>query len=253
MRVLFVVDGDDPTGLTLARAAARLGHSTTLGDLRRTRFELRTGSDGGPFLDGAPVDVDVVVNRTDVNGLGLASPVALRRQLGSTWYELHSAAREEQGLLLAVLDAFELSGTRVINGPAAVEMDLMRNLVVERLARRGVALTPSEVSYVSYLVTCGRVALQPGQDRPGPDVLGVCKLVSEVAHFDLGAVRFGLSAGGHRLVGWTQRPELTHLDRDTASAIAESLMLELVGKADNGTVPPLRPFIPDMVERFEQT
>lgn len=252
MNVLVILNGSDPTGLLLAGAAARLGHATHVADLRRARFELRTGSDGAVWLDGAPLAVDAVVNRTDVNGLGLASPAALRRQLGSAWYELHSAAREEQGLLLAVLDAFELSGTRVINGPAAVELELMRNLVVERLARRGVALTPTEVSDVSYLVTGGRVALQPGQDRPSPDVLGVCKLVSEVTHFDLGAVRFGLSAGGHRLVGWTSRPELTHLDLDTAGAIAESLMLELVGKADNDAVPPLRPFIPDMVERFEQ-
>lgn len=140
----------------------------------------------------------------------------------------------------------------VINPPEAVEFEWMRNLVVERLARRDVAVTASDVPDVSYLVTGGRVALQPGQDRPTAEVLAICKLVSEVAAFDLGEVRFVSSGGVQRLSGWSSRPHLTLLDPATARAIAASLMEQLVGRVGAETNPPGRPFIVDMIERFEQ-
>lgn len=252
MKVLVIVEGRDPTGLLLADATARLGHVTSLADLRRSRFEVRTGSAPHVLLDGETLDADVVVNRTSVNGLGLAPPAALQRQVASTWYEAHSAAREEQGLLLAVLDGLSLDGVRVINAPEAIEFESMRNLVVERLARRDVAVTASDVPDVSYLVTGGRVALQPGQDRPTAEVLAICKLVSEIAAFDLGEVRFLSSDGRQWLSGWTSQPQLTHLDVSTARAMAESLMEELVGRVGAETDPAGRPFIRDMIERFEQ-
>lgn len=246
----MIIEGGDPTGVLLAHATAHLGHATTLVDLRRARVELRTGPGGGVRFDGVPLDVDVVVNRTGINGLGLAPPAALQRQVGATWYELHSAAREEQGLLLAVFDWFELNGVRVINPPEAVEMESMRNLVIERSARRGVAITPSETVNSSYLVTGGRVALQQGQDRPTTDVLSACKLVSESALFDIGEVRFGT---GGTVVGWTSRPHLAPRDVGVARALAGALMEELIGRSGSATVPPGRPLIPDMVERFEQS
>ena len=200
-------------------------------------------------MDGVPVDADVVVNRTGVNGLGLAPPAALQRQIGATWYELHSAAREEQGLLLAVFDWFALNGVEVLNPPEAVEMESMRNLVIERLARRGVPINPKGSESGSYLVTGGRIALQPGQVRPSSAVLNACKLISDVAAFDIGEVWFG--PGEAVVVGWTSKPELTHLDLRVARALAESLMEELIGRSGSATVPPGRPFIPDMVGRFE--
>lgn len=250
MKVVVVLDGADPTGLLLAAAAARIGHDTSVVDLRRSAFELRTGPGAGVRLHGAPLLVDAVVNRTLVNGLGLASAAALRRQAGSTWYELHSAAREEQGMLLAVFDWFAHEGVRVINPPRAAELESMRNVVIERLARRGVGVDARATPDASYLVAGGRIVLQPGQERPAASLLMSCALLAEIAGFDLGTVSFESSCGEPKVVGWASQPDLTHLDVATADAIAQSMVLELLGTSGGAAVSPTRPFVPDMVDRL---
>lgn len=111
-------------------------------------------------------------------------------------------------------------------------------------------MDPARTPDVSYLVTGGRVALQPGQERPAANVLSSCAVMAEVAAFDLGSVGFG-SGGEQRPVAWTSRPDLTHLEVATADALAQSMMLELLGLAGEEAALPTRPFIPDMVERFE--
>jgi hypothetical protein len=246
-----MLDGRDPTGYELADACARLGHDTVVVDLRRSRLELEVGPASGVRIGGEPLVADVVVNRTGVNGLGLAAPAALVRQSGRTWYELHSAAREEQGLLLAIFDHLLLGGVRVINPPEAAELELMRNLVIERLGGKGIPVNVGGAPDVRYLVAGGRIALQPGQHRPDPMVLRTCKQVAGVAEFDLGEVSFEVAEGAPRLVEWTSAPDLGHLDPAVAGAMSESVMRALLGETGHSAPLPSRPFIEDMIERYE--
>lgn len=251
MRVVVITDGNDPTAISMADGAANLGHDSTVVDLRMDRIDLRVGMEPVISMHGMPLESDVVINRTGVNGLGLASGPALIRQRGRTWYELHSAAREEQGLLLAVFDAFSHSGTMVINAPVAAEMNLMRNLVVERLARHRVYVAGGAGGRTRYIVAGGRVVLLPDQSRPEDDVLRICRRVGEVAGFDLGWIEFSADAAGSHLADWNPHLDLDGIDQRWQLPIAESIVRTLIGDGGNREPEsPSRPLITDMIDRL---
>ena len=124
---LFVVEGDDPGAVMLAAAFRRHGWRTRVLDLRFQRPTL-DGSGHRPvvWIDGAPTEPDVVVNRTATSRLGLAPGSALARQLPVTWWARHLAAREEQGLLLACFDVWEQAG-RLYNPVRTLDRRLLRS------------------------------------------------------------------------------------------------------------------------------
>jgi hypothetical protein len=88
---LILVDGDDPGAGLLASAFRRHRWSVRVVDLRFARPTLDAADEVVVRIDGHPVDSDIVINRTGISGLGLASAAALDRQLPTTWSGRHLA------------------------------------------------------------------------------------------------------------------------------------------------------------------
>lgn len=246
MNALILVEGRDPTGQLLGDALADLGHSSSIVDIGQARLSVRTGSEPALTIDGRPTEPDLVVNRTSVNGHGLASPALLRHQPGATWFERHTTARERQGLLLAVLDHLGRSA-RVLDPPAAAEHLLMRNRVVEILAARGIPVATPDVDDGVVRVAAGRIVMAPGDDRPSAHLREASAALAEAGRFDMATVTHRAGV----LTGWSLPLDLNAPDLPTARAMARSVVTTCgVGAIGPPTTRPTRPFITDMVDRF---
>jgi hypothetical protein len=207
-----VHDGWDPTAELLADAGRRLGVEVVELDLRHDRLGVRIGGDGAEVRHGATtLRPDIVVNRTTVTGLGLASASLLERQRPHGWQDRHVAARQEQGLLLAVFDVWERAGAIVMNPTTAEDLSVMPNAVVERLGRAGVVVDRRVATEdtVEILVARGRGIAHRGGREPGRTDLSAALLVAAQAGFDLGSVRLRPDAGRPTVTAWDHRPDLT--------------------------------------------
>ncbi len=250
--ILVLTDGADHTAEAFADAAIVAGHRVVLADLRVDRFSLRIGASEPLRMNGTVIEPSVVLNRTGVNGLGLAPPSALLRAPFETWYGRHVVAREEQGLLLALFDRLALDGVRILNPPRATELALMRNLVVERLAsRRVVFAAPTGGRVERLLVLDGRIFLRPGQSQPPRGVQIAAKAIAEVAEFQLGEIVAETTEAGWLLQDWTPQADLSDVAGPALRAMADAIVREILDPvADGGgsTSLPSELFIPDLVE-----
>lgn len=196
--VLLVVDSEDTGAVMLGAAFRRHRWRARVLDLRYSRPTL-DGSGPVPVVrvDGTPVEPDVVINRTDVNRMGLPSARMLDRQIATTWLARHLAAREEQGLLLACLDIWDRT-SRLYNPLAAVDRALLQRAVHADMRKRGLPIG-----------TAGTKGDSDGSGRQG-----VCWVVDGT-----------VLAPSARLEGKPWEP--VELSDDTASAIRQ--VAELAG------------------------
>jgi hypothetical protein len=183
-------------------------------------------------LRGQEIRPDLVMNRSSISGLGLAAPAALIRQRSTSWRERHAAAREEQALLLAVLDAFERTGAGVANASASADLALMPNAVTERLHRRGVTVVRRrEGDVLEVLVAAGRGvayrSLGSAERVATQGNLDTAVVVAEAAGCTLAAVTFVEVDGGVVVSGWEHRPDL--LTWPDAHHCALGVLLQLGG------------------------
>ncbi|MEM8906123.1 MAG: hypothetical protein AAGF02_20660 [Actinomycetota bacterium] len=213
--LLVVHGGGDPTAALLLRSAERLGWKAVEADLRSDRFSLGVAATTVVRLRGRPISPHLVVDRSATTGLGLSGPDALRRQRGTAWRERHTAAREEQALLLAALDQLARGGAVVANPSTAADLALMPNAIVERLARTDVPVRRAgEPDGVEVLVAGGRgVAYRHHGELAGPTPTNAhLRDAAEVATA-AGATLLSVSftdRGGRRVVtGWDVLPDLT--------------------------------------------
>jgi len=126
--LLIIAEGSDPTVELLLEAANGFGVDVSLVDLRYDRFDLAVGPRAVVRVNGNSITTPtVVMNATSANSLGLAGDAALQRQRSSRWQQRHLAAKEEQGLLLAVLAHFRRDGAILVNPPEASDLALMPN------------------------------------------------------------------------------------------------------------------------------
>lgn len=238
MRVLVISAGGDPTADLLVLAAQRLGHDAGTVDLRSDRLTLVVDPDGARVRrNGQTLAPEVVVNRSSVNGLGLASPGALVRQRDTSWRRRHVAAREEQGLLLAVFDVWQRSGVVVADLPRAADLALMPNAVIERLGRSGVPVNRSLDGTTEVLVARGRGVAHRG-DEAGDAHLATALSVADAAEFGVGSVGLADQRGVLVVTGWSHQPELhTWPEPET---VAMAVLANLVGEtpAQLGESPP---------------
>ncbi len=251
--VLVLHDGGDPTAQLLATAGRLLGWEVTDADLRIDRFELGVGPTGSVVrLRGQEVRPDLVLNRSSVTGLGLAAPTALTRQRGTAWRERHAAAREEQALLLAVLDALERAGADVVNGSAAVDLALMPNAVAERLLRRDVPVVlRRDGDRLEVLVAAGRGvayrSLGPTEQIATQRHLDTATVVAEAAGCSFAAVTFVELGDAVAVSGWDHQPDL--LAWPDSHHCALGVLLQLGGVDRPSLVEPAPTFFVDELGR----
>ncbi len=251
--LLIVHDGGDPTAHLLAVAGRHLGWAVTEADMRMDRFELNVGSSGSMVrLRGREIRPDLVLNRASVTGLGLAAPAALGRQRTTAWRERHAAAREEQALLLAVLDAFDRAGADVVNGSAAADLALMPNAVVERLQRRDVPVVHRpDADRLEVLVAAGRGvayrSLGSVEQVATQGHLEVATVVAEAASCTFAAVTFVELDEAMAVSGWEHRPDL--LGWPDSHHCALGLLLQLGGVDRPNLVEPAPSFFVDELGR----
>ncbi|MEO1062100.1 MAG: hypothetical protein AAFZ07_11825 [Actinomycetota bacterium] len=250
--LLIVHDGGDPSAQLLAAAGRRLGWTVDDADLRVDRFELTVGASGSVVrLRGLEVQPRLVLNRSSVTGLGLAGPAALRRQRGAAWRERHAAAREEQALLLAVLDGFERAGAEVVNAATAADLALMPNAVTERLHRRGVRVVRRDTEHLEVLVAAGRGVAYRSLDATERIAtqrhLDLATVVAEAAGCSVTAVRFVDEGEASAVSGWDHRPDL--LAWPDPDHCALGLLLQLGGVDRPALVVPAPTFFVDELGR----
>jgi hypothetical protein len=168
---LILVEGYDPGAGLLASAFRRHRWSVRVADLRFGWPPLDASADPVVVrLDGRSVDVDIVINRTGISGLGLSSAAALDRQLPTSWSGRHLAAREEQGLMLACLDVWDRA-SRPYNSVRTTDRRLLRPAVEAELAADGVPVgrvdsTPGEAT--ACWVVDGEIAASATRPSDGP-------------------------------------------------------------------------------------
>ncbi len=252
-QMVVIHDGSDPTAQLLVTEGRRLGWHVSDADLRSDRFELGVGVAGSMVrLRGQEVRPDLVLNRSSVTGLGLAAPAALTRQRGTAWRERHAAAREEQALLLAVLDSFERSGADVVNRSSAADLALMPNAVTERLHRQGVRVVHRPGGdHLEVLVAAGRgVAYRSHgstEQVATQTHLDAATVVADAAGCTFAAVTFVEVDDAIAVSGWDHRPDL--LSWPDAHHCALGLLLQLGGVDRPSLVEPAPTFFVDELGR----
>lgn len=244
---VVVHDGWDATAELLADAGRRLGADVVELDLRIDRLGVRIGPGGAEVRHGGrELRPDVVINRSSVTGLGLASAPMLDRQRPHGWHDRHIAARQEQGVLLGAFDAWERAGAALLNATTAEDLALMPNAVTERLVRAGVGVTRREdIDVVEILVAGGRgIAHRLGTNPTGAH-LRTALAVAGHAGFELGTVRVRTGIEHAAVSGWDHRPDLTSWPRAERIALAVwSTMVQL--DPDALTDPPPRFFVDEL-------
>lgn len=243
--MLVLRGGPDATGDLLVAATARLDSAVLDVDLRVDRFSVDVTRSGAQVrLNGEVVHPTVVINRTGINGLGLSSTDGLARQRSSSWHERHTEGREEQGVMLAVFEAWQTQGVTVLNDPRATDLTLMPNAVSDRIGRAGGAFraSPPAEGDVSVLLCRGTGITASAQ--AGSEHLDLARRVAVAAEFELGSARI---RPGKQLVAcaWTPFPTLEEWDEPELLAL--SIMVEATG-ADLETLEPSPPryFVPDL-------
>lgn len=209
--MLIVAGGADPTTELVVEAAHELGIDVDLIDLRSHRLSVRVGDEDRAVLNGdRALNPLVVFNTTSVNGLGLAGADALVRQRSRRWRYRHTAAREEQGVLLAAFAQWRESGVVLVNSPEAHDLSLMPNAVVDRLDRAGVPVNRKliEGTRTEILLAAGRVVAHLGP-VPTTGQVEIARQTAIAAGFELGSVEIFTRPSGIEVVaGWTHQPEL---------------------------------------------
>ncbi|MFC4944434.1 hypothetical protein [Pseudonocardia sp. GCM10023141] len=231
--VLFVLEGDDPGAALLAAAFRRHGWRARLLDVRFTRPTLDACAEpaGAVRIDGNGDAPDIVINRTATSGLGLPGPAALERQLPLTWSGRHLAAREEQGLLLAVFDCWDRD-SRLYNPVRAQD----RRLVAALPTR--VDLPPDGRRGACWIVDDTIVAACAEQDGGGWRQVAVSAATAELARgvaatsdLRLGQVDCWQQRGGSTIVtDWSPIPPFHTLRARTGIDVAALAVAALVGE-----------------------
>ena len=219
--IVVVRGGGDPTADLLSVAARRLGQHVQDIDLRIDRLTIDVTSDGATVRAGQrTLEPSLVFNRTEINGLGLSSGDGLKRQIATHWRDRHTQGREEQGLLLAVFEAWERTDVTLVNRTRAADMSLMPNSVVDRLVRMGEAVHRGKpTSPQTEVLICAGVPIAHRGATADRRHQALARRVADAAEFSLGAVR--MSTGANVVVrGWTHRPLLEQWDNPEAVAVA---------------------------------
>jgi len=241
--VVIVVDGDDLGAVSLAAAFRRHRWSVRLLDLRFGRPTLDAGADRPLVrLDGRCIEPDIVINRTTVSGLGLASAAALDRQLPTSWSGRHLAAREENGLLLACLDVWDCT-SRLYNPVRTTDRRLMRPAVESQLIAQGVALGRADsatgVQTVCWVVdgaitaSASRLHGQHWRTNEPTDVPeNLVQRTAELTGLRLGEVDLWQpDAGPHVLTGWRPVPPFRTIFQQSGLDVAALVVAALLDEA----------------------
>ena len=247
--LLLLTDGPDVTADLLRQAAMGLGFDTRVVELGRDRVTLRIGASVSIECDGEVLAPDVVINRCSANPSGLPSVASLNRQSVGSWSGRFAAAREEQGLLLAVLDAWEALGVTVVNPPAVEARALMDNWFALRMAREGVGLGRRVDETVA--VVDGRGAQRPDQETLNLEARRICQLVATVTGARLCEVDLEIADDGAcRPVAW--RPGVDLLAHGDGAALAGPILAHLLGAVarDVSVVSPDL-FVEDLITNLE--
>ncbi len=218
--VVVLRGNSDVTSDLFVAACERLDLPVLDVDLRVDRCSVEVTRRGASVrINAKTVEPSVVFNRTGINGLGLSSADGLARQRSTSWRNRHTEGREEQGVMLAVFEAWQTSGVRLLNNPRATDLTLMPNAVGDRVRLAGGRCqpTPQRPGDVSVLI-CGGVGIKANGDAGG-DHLELARLVADAAQFDFGCVRI---SGRDRLTatGWSPIPLLEEWDEPELLALA---------------------------------
>jgi hypothetical protein len=246
--VLLVVDSDDTGAAMLGAAFRRHRWRARVLDLRYSRPTL---DGGGPVpvvrLDGTPVEPDVVINRTDVNRMGLPPARMLDRQIATTWLARHLAAREEQGLLLACLDIWDRT-SRLYNPLAAVDRALLQRAVHADMRKRGLPIgTPGDgaggdgrqgVCWVvdgTVLAPSTRLEGKPWEPvELSDDTASAIRQVAELAGLRLGRIDLWQSkqsgSAGTVVTGWHPLPPFRSFWEQTGTNLAALVAAVIIGE-----------------------
>lgn len=247
--LLLFTDGPDVTADLLVQAATGLGLDARTLQLDRDRLTLRVGADVSIECDGDVLVPDVVINRCTANPSGLPSVASLSRQSVGSWSGRFAAAREEQGLLLAVLDAWETLGVTVVNPPAVEARSLMDNWFALRMAEEGVGSGRRVDQTVA--VVDGRIAQRPDQDTLGIEARRVCQIVAKLTEARLCEIDLEIADDGScRPVAW--RPRVDLLAHGDGGALAGPMLAHLldIDPRDVSVVAPDL-FVEDLITNLE--
>ncbi len=253
--VLVLVDSDDALATALVDHTRRSGRAALLVDLHHDH--LSTAIDAGAALvrcGGRAVRPSLVINRSGVSSLGMPSANAAEHRPGGL-APAYAAAREQQGVVLAVL-AMLAGSARIVDPVSTTDLWLQPERWRRRLRSSNIACDASaeRPPGAQVLLAGGRVchAVRAGRRiELGSGAVETVELAADVLGLTLGRVDLSFDGDRTVVVGWHPRPlQRAGVSPTVVHDVAEALGVHALPDAPaDGDV---ELFVPDLVSNVER-